>query len=146
MKTTAFKKVDVAEKWFVVDADGMVLGRMATQVATILRGKHKAIFTPNQDLGDHVVVINAEKVVLTGKKETQKTYYRHTGYVGGIKSTTAKKLREEKPERMVSKAITGMLPKTILGNAMAKKLRVYAGGSHPHRAQMPEVLQLRKKG
>ncbi len=146
MKTTAFKKADIEEKWFVVDAEGIVLGRMATQVATILRGKHKPIFTPNQDLGDHVVVINAEKVVLTGKKETQKTYYRHTGYVGGIKSTTAKKLREEKPERMVTKAITGMLPKTILGSAMAKKLRVYAGGNHPHRAQMPEVFQLRKKG
>lgn len=146
MKTTAFKKVDVEEKWFIVDAEGMVLGRMAAQVATILRGKHKPIFTPNQDLGDHVVVINAEKVVLTGKKEIQKTYYRHTGYVGGIRSTTAKKLRAEKPERMVSKAITGMLPKTTLGSAMAKKLRVYSGGNHPHRAQMPEVLQLGKKG
>ncbi len=146
MKTTAFKKADIEEKWFVVDAEGMVLGRMATQVATILRGKHKPIFTPNQDLGDHVIVINAEKVILTGNKETQKTYYRHTGYVGGLKSTTPKILREEKPERMVSKAITGMLPKTILGSAMAKKLRVYAGENHPHRAQMPEVLQLRKKG
>lgn len=146
MKTVAFKKSDVEEKWFLVDADGMVLGRMATQVASILRGKHKPIFTPNQDLGDHVIVINAEKVILTGKKETQKTYYRHTGYVGGIKSTTAKQLRKEKPERMVSKAITGMLPKTILGSALAKKLRVYAGATHPHRAQSPEVLQLEKKG
>jgi large subunit ribosomal protein L13 len=146
MKTVAFKKSDIEEKWFVVDAEGMVLGRMATQVATILRGKHKPIFTPNQDLGDHVIVINAEKVILTGKKEIQKTYYRHTGYVGGIKSTTAKQLRKEKPERMVTKAITGMLPKTILGSAMAKKLRVYAGETHPHRAQMPEALPLEKKG
>ncbi len=142
MKTTAFKKIDVQEKWFIVDAKDKILGRMATEVASILRGKHKATFTPNQDLGDHVIVINAEKVAVTGKKETNKIYYHHTGYIGGIKSTTLKKLRAEKPERIVQFAIRGMLPKTILGNAMAKKLKVYAGESHPHRAQQPEVLQL----
>ncbi|MBN4050032.1 50S ribosomal protein L13 [Nitrospira defluvii] len=142
MKTTAFKKIDVKEKWFIVDAKDKILGRMATEVATILRGKHKTTFTPNQDLGDHVIVINAEKVAVTGKKETDKVYYHHTGYIGGIKSTTLKKLRAEKPERIVQFAIQGMLPKTKLGNAMAKKLKVYAGESHPHRAQRPEVLQL----
>lgn len=143
MKTTAFKKTDIQEKWYVVNADGKILGRMAAQIAAILRGKHTPLYTPNQDLGDHVVVINAEKVVLTGQKETQKQYYRHTGYIGGIKSTTAKKLRQEQPDRMVRNAIRGMLPKTKLGNAMAKKLRVYAGEGHPHHAQKPEVLQIR---
>ncbi len=142
MKTTSFKKADVKEKWYVVDADGEILGRMATRVASILRGKHKPIFTPNQDLGDHVIVINAEKVALTGKKETDKVYYHHTGYIGGLKSTTVKKLRKEKPERIVEYAVTGMLPKTKLGKAMAKKLKVYSGGSHPHRAQQPEALHL----
>ncbi len=142
MKTTAFKKSDVKERWYVVDAEGQILGRMATEIASVLRGKHKAVFTPNQDLGDHVIVINAEKVALTGTKETNKVYHRHTGYVGGIKSTTVKKLRAEKPERIVQYAVQGMLPKTKLGNAMAKKLRVYAGDTHPHRAQQPEVLQL----
>ena len=143
MKTTAFKKVDFPKKWYVVDAEGKILGRMATQIATILRGKHKPSYTPNQDLGDHVIVINAEKVVLTGKKETDKTYYRHTGYIGGLKSTTVKKLRQEKPERIVQYAVKGMLPKTKLGNAMAKKLKVYAGAEHRHKAQQPEVFQLR---
>ncbi len=142
MKTTAFKKADVKEKWYLVDAEGKVLGRMATEIANILRGKNKPVFTPNQDLGDHVVVVNAEKVALTGKKETQKTYYHHTGYIGGIKSTTVKKLRAEKPERIIKSAVNGMLPKTKLGNAIAKKLKVYAGESHPHHAQKPEVISL----
>jgi len=142
MKTTAFKKIDVKEKWYVVDAEGKILGRMATEIASILRGKRKPIFTPNQDLGDHVIVINAEKVALTGTKETNKIYHHHTGYIGGIKSTTVKKLRAEKPERIVQYAVQGMLPKTKLGNVMAKKLKVYAGNSHPHRAQQPEALQL----
>jgi len=142
LKTTAFKKVDIPKKWYVVDAEGKVLGRMAAQIATLLRGKHKPTYTPNQDLGDHVIVINAEKVVLTGKKESDKVYYRHTGYVGGLKSTTVKKLRQEKPERIVQFAVNGMLPKTKLGNAMAKKLKVYAGPTHRHHAQKPEVFQL----
>lgn len=140
MKTTAFKKSDVQEKWHIIDAQGKVLGRMAAQVAAILRGKHRPLFTPNQDLGDHVVVINADKVVLSGKKELQKQYYRHSGYIGGIKMTLAKDLRRDHPDRMVRNAITGMLPKTKLGKAMAKKLRIYAGEKHPHQAQQPEPL------
>jgi large subunit ribosomal protein L13 len=143
MKTTAFKEADIQRKWFVVDANGKVLGRMATQIAAILRGKHKPIFTPNQDLGDHVVVINAEKVVLTAEKLEKKEYFHHTGYIGGLKQTTAAKMQREKPERLVTYAIIGMLPKTKLGNAMAKKLKVYAGETHPHQAQQPEVLQLK---
>ncbi len=140
MKTTSFKKVDVEEKWYIVDAKDAILGRMAVRVADILRGKNKAIFTPNQDLGDHVIIINAEKVAVTGKKETDKTYYHHTGYIGGIKSTTLKKLRAEKPEQVIKYAVLGMLPKTKLGNAMGKKLKVYAGDSHPHFAQKPEAV------
>jgi len=139
MNTTTFKKTDVQEEWHVFDAEGKVLGRMAAQIAAILRGKHRPLFTPNQDLGDHVVVINAEKVVLSGKKEEQKQYFRHSGYVGGIKSTSAKVMRQEHPDRMVRSAVTGMLPKTKLGKAMAKKLRIYAGDKHPHQAQVRET-------
>ncbi|MFQ5949418.1 MAG: 50S ribosomal protein L13 [Nitrospiria bacterium] len=142
MRTVAYKEADIQRKWFVVDAEGKVLGRMAAEVAAILRGKHKPIFTPNQDLGDHVIVVNAEKIVMTAGKEAKKQYFHHTGYIGGLKVTTAEKLRREKPERLVTKAITGMLPKTKLGKAMAKKLKVYAGGAHPHQAQQPQVLQL----
>ncbi|MFQ5580805.1 MAG: 50S ribosomal protein L13 [Nitrospiria bacterium] len=142
MKTISYNAAGIQRKWFVVDAEGKVLGRMATQIATILRGKHKSVFTPNQDLGDHVIVLNAEKVVMTAGKAAKKKYYHHTGYIGGLKETTAEKLLKEKPERLVTKAITGMLPKTKLGKAMAKKLRVYAGGVHPHEAQQPQVLQV----
>ena len=145
MKTTAFKETEITRKWHLVDADGKVLGRMAAQVAALLRGKHKPIFTPNQDLGDHVVVVNAEKVVLTAGKETKKNYYHHTGYIGGLKQTTAAKMRREKPERMVTYAIIGMLPKTKLGKAMAKKLKVYAGPQHPHQAQQPQVLEIQER-
>jgi large subunit ribosomal protein L13 len=141
MKTVAYKEADIQRKWFIVDAEGKVLGRMAAQIAAVLRGKHKPIFTPNQDLGDHVIVLNAEKIVMTAGKAAKKKYYHHTGYIGGIKETTAEKLLKEKPERLVTKAITGMLPKTKLGKAMAKKLRVYAGGAHPHEAQQPQSLQ-----
>lgn len=144
MKTTAFKEADIQRKWYVVDADGQVLGRMAAEIAAILRGKHKPIFTPNQDLGDHVVIVNAEKVVLTAGKEEKKQYFHHTGYIGGLKQTTAAKMRREKPERLVTYAVTGMLPKTKLGKAMAKKLKVYAGAAHPHQAQQPEALKLKK--
>lgn len=144
MKTTAFKEADIQRKWFVVDANEQVLGRMAAQVAAILRGKHKPIFTPNQDLGDHVVVINASKVVLTAGKAAKKFYYHHSGYMrGGLKTTTAEKMQKEKPERLVTFAITGMLPKTKLGKAMAKKLKVYAGPEHPHIAQQPQALKLK---
>jgi len=141
MKTVSYNPADIQRKWFIVDADGKVLGRMASRIAAILRGKHKPIFTPNQDLGDHVIVLNAGKVVMTAGKAAKKKYYHHTGYIGGIKETTAEKLLKEKPERLVTKAITGMLPKTKLGKAMAKKLRVYAGGEHPHEAQQPQSLQ-----
>ncbi|MFQ5596488.1 MAG: 50S ribosomal protein L13 [Nitrospiria bacterium] len=143
MKTHAFIRSEVQEKWHLVDADGLILGRMAAQIAAVLRGKHTPCFTPNQDLGDHVVVVNAEKVVLTGKKETQKQYFRHTGYIGGIKSTSVKQLRAEKPEHIIKNAILGMLPKTKLGNAMGRKLRVYAGENHPHQAQKPEPFTIR---
>ncbi len=144
MKTETFKEEEIVRSWYVVDADGRVLGRMATRIAAILRGKHKPIFTPNQDLGDHVVVINAEKVVLTGNKEAKKNYYHHTGYIGGLKQTTAGHIRRERPERLIQYAITGMLPKTKLGKAMAKKLKVYTGPDHPHQAQRPQLLEIGK--
>ncbi|MCG3112856.1 MAG: 50S ribosomal protein L13 [Candidatus Manganitrophus sp. SB1] len=146
MKTTAVKESDIQRKWFVVDANGKVLGRMATQVAAVLRGKHKPVFTPNQDLGDHVVVINAAKVVLTAGKAVKKKYYHHSGYMrGGLKETNAEKMLREKPERLVTYAIAGMLPKTKLGKAMAKKLKVYAGPDHPHQAQQPQAFAVKEK-
>lgn len=146
MKTVAFKETDIERKWYLVDANGKTLGRMAAKVAAILRGKHKPIFTPNQDLGDHVVVVNAAKVVLTAGKAVDKKYYHHSGYMkGGLKETTAEKMLREKPERLVTFAIHGMLPKTKLGKAMAKKLKVYAGPEHPHQAQGPEALELSKE-
>ncbi|MFY9270742.1 MAG: 50S ribosomal protein L13 [Candidatus Manganitrophaceae bacterium] len=147
MKTTAFKESDIQRKWYLVDADGKTLGRMAARIAAVLRGKHKPIFTPNQDLGDHVVVINAEKIVMTGGKAAKKKYYHHSGYMrGGLKETTAEKLLKEKPERVVTYAILGMLPKTKLGSAMGKKLKVYAGPDHPHQSQRPEVYEIMERG
>lgn len=134
----------VERKWYVVDADGMTLGRLASQVAAILRGKNKPIYTPHCDTGDHVIVINAAKVVLTGKKLDQKTYYHHSGYPGGMKETKYRKLMAEKPEFAVKHAVVGMLPKGPLGRQMARKLRVYAGAEHEHEAQKPEVLELVK--
>jgi len=140
LKTIAFRREDIADKWYVVDAEGQILGRMAAKVAAILRGKHKSVFTPNQDVGDHVVVVNAEKVVLTGEKWKKKQYHHHTGFIGGLKSATAETLRREKPERVVEYAVLGMLPKTKLGKAMGQKLKVYVGADHPHQAQRPEPL------
>ena len=134
----------VERKWYVVDADGMTLGRLASQVAAILRGKNKPIYTPHCDTGDHVIVINAAKVVLTGKKLDQKVYYHHSGYVGGMKETKYRKLMAEKPEFAVKHAVVGMLPKGPLGRQMARKLRVYAGAEHEHEAQKPTVLELVK--
>ena len=134
----------VERKWYVVDADGMTLGRLASQVAAILRGKNKPTYTPHFDTGDHVIVINAAKVVLTGKKLDQKVYYHHSGYVGGLKETKYSKLMAEKPEFAVKHAILGMMPKGPLGRQMARKLRVYAGAEHEHEAQKPEVLELVK--
>ena len=132
MNTFMAKPNEVERKWYVVDAEGMVLGRLASQVASILRGKNKPTYTPNVDTGDHVIIINAEKVVLTGNKLNDKIYYHHTGYVGHMKETPYSKLMAEKPEFAVKKAIVGMLPKGPLGRKMATKLRVYAGAEHGH--------------
>lgn len=140
MRTYLAKEADIDRKWHVVDAEGKILGRLATRVATLLRGKHKPTFTPNVDTGDHVVIINAEKIRLTGHKFKKKVYYHHTGYPGGIKSITAEHLHEKDPTAMVTKAVKGMLPKNPLGKKMAKKLRVYAGTTHSHMAQRPEPL------
>ena len=144
MKTFMANAQTVERKWYVVDADGMPLGRLASQVAAILRGKNKPTFTPHVDCGDHVIVINAAKVVLTGKKLDQKVYYHHSGYAGGMKETKYRKLMAEKPEFAVKHAVVGMLPKGPLGRQMARKLRVYAGAEHEHEAQKPEVLELVK--
>ena len=133
-----------ARKWYVVDADGMVLGRLASQVANILRGKNKPTYTPNIDTGDYVIILNADKVRLTGKKLDQKIYYHHSGYAGGLKETKYGKLMAEKPEFAVRHAIVGMLPKGPLGRQMAKKLYVYKGAEHDHEAQKPEALELIK--
>ncbi len=142
MKTKSFRKIDQQEKWFVVDATDKVLGRLATEIATILRGKHKPTFTPHEDLGDHIIVINSDRVKLTGNKLTDKKYYHHTGYIGGIKEITAGKLMEKDSTQVITKAVTGMLPKTRLGRSMATKLRVYTGDTHPHASQQPEALNL----
>jgi large subunit ribosomal protein L13 len=141
MKTQFAKKGEIDRKWYVVDAKDAVLGRLAVKVATCLRGKNKPVFTPNVDTGDFVIVINADKVRLTGKKTTDKVYYHHSGYIGGIKAETAKELLEKKPEQIIEKAVWGMLPKNRLGRTMIKKLKVYKGAAHPHKAQAPAILQ-----
>ena len=143
MKTFMANAQTVERKWYVVDADGMTLGRLASQVAAILRGKNKPTFTPNCDTGDHVIIINAAKVVLSGKKLDQKIYYHHSGFAGGLKQTKYRKLMAEKPEFAVKHAVLGMMPKGPLGRQMARKLRVYAGAEHEHEAQKPEVLVLK---
>ncbi len=137
MRTPLPKTSELSRRWIVVDADGKVLGRLATQVARHLTGKTKPHYTPFLDTGDFVVVVNAEKVVLTGRKEGAKIYHRHTGFPGGLKSIVAQKLRVERPERLIESAVQGMLPKTKLGKKMLKKLKVYAGPHHPHAAQAP---------
>lgn len=142
MKSFVAKPADIERKWYVIDANGQTLGRLATQVAMILRGKHKPIYTPHVDCGDHVIVINAGKVVLTGKKLEQKKYYRYSGYVGGLKETSAKDMLEKKPELMVYEAIKGMMPKNSLGREMLTKLRVYKDAEHAHAAQKPEAYTL----
>ena len=143
MKTYMAKASDVQRKWYVVDAEGVVLGRLASQVASILRGKNKPIYTPHVDTGDYVIILNADKVVLTGKKLDQKIYYKHSGYAGGLKETPSRRLLAEKPEFAVQHAIIGMLPKGPLGRKMAKKMKVYAGSEHEHAAQQPEVLVIK---
>ncbi|MEA3465575.1 MAG: 50S ribosomal protein L13 [Thermodesulfobacteriota bacterium] len=142
MSTQAAKASEVKRDWFLVDMDGKVLGRTATEIARILRGKHKAIYTPSVDTGDYVVVVNAEKLVLTGNKKADKMYHHHTGYVGGIISVNAKAMQAKKPEDLVVKAIRGMLPKNKLGRKMLKKLKVYAGSEHQNAAQQPKVLDI----
>ena len=143
MKTFVPKTADINRKWYVVDAEGLVLGRLASQVANILRGKNKPIYTPNVDTGDYVIIINADKIVLTGKKLDQKIYYHHSGYAGGLKETKYRKLMAEKPELAVRHAVVGMLPKGPLGRQMAKKLKIYAGDQYEQAAQKPEVLDLK---
>ena len=140
--TQPAKPAEVERKWFVVDAEDVVLGRLSTRVATILRGKHKPTFTPHVDTGDFVIVVNAEKTVLTGRKEQQKIYYRHSGKPGKLKEETAERLRARKPERMVELAIRGMLPKTRMGRQQLRKLKVYAGEQHPHAAQQPQSMSI----
>jgi large subunit ribosomal protein L13 len=140
MKTEVAKAENVKRDWYLVDAQDIVLGRLATQIANVLRGKNKAIFTPSVDTGDFVIVVNAEKIALTGRKLDDKVYYRHTGFPGGLKEITAGKLLEKKPEELIRKAVKGMLPKNKLARHMLKKLKVYAGASHPHDAQQPKNL------
>ena len=142
MKTYSVKAGEIERRWFVVDAQGKILGRLATEVARILRGKHKPIYTPHLDTGDHVIVINAEKIELSGRKADQKTYFRHSGYMGGETFIPFRRMLEKQPERVIELAVKGMLPKNALGRQMRSKLRVYAGGDHPHAAQNPESLQL----
>lgn len=142
MKTFMANAQNVEQKWFVVDAEEKTLGRLAAEVAKVLRGKHKPTFTPHVDTGDHIIVINAEKVAFTGKKLLQKTYFRHTGYVGGAKFTTLGKMLKDRPERVIELAVKGMLPKNRLGSQIYRKLKVYSGSEHPHAAQKPEVLKI----
>lgn len=142
MKTISVKEQDVQKDWYIVDAQGQTLGRLATQVATILRGKHKPIYTPHVDCGDYVIIINAEKIHVTGQKMTQKIYYRHSNYPGGLKKVTLRDQLQKFPTRVIETAVRGMLPKNRLGRRMFRKLKVYAGSSHPHQAQQPKALDL----
>lgn len=142
MKTYVVKASEIEHKWYVVDAEGQNLGRLATRIATILRGKHKPTFTPSMDVGDFVIVVNAGKIEVTGRKLKQKKYYRHSLYPGGLKEKTLQEMLQTHPTRVIQYAVKGMLPKNRLGRAMIKKLKVYAGDSHPHQAQKPEPLAL----
>jgi large subunit ribosomal protein L13 len=144
MRTYFPKQGDIEPRWFVIDAEGKVLGRLSTEIARIISGKSKPTYTPFLDTGDHVIVINAEKVLLTGRKETDKIYRSHSLYPGGLKEKAARFVRAEKPEQMIEEAVWGMLPKNKIGRKMLKKLKVYRGTSHPHQAQKPEVLDLAK--
>jgi large subunit ribosomal protein L13 len=143
MKTHAVKASEIERKWYVVDAEGQILGRLASDVAQILRGKHKPIYSPHLDTGDYVVVINAERIKVTGSKESQKNYYRHSGYPGALKTRALKDVRAKFPERIIERAVKGMLPHNALGHHMYRKLRVYAGPTHPHMTNHPEMLALK---
>ncbi|HSK22010.1 MAG TPA: 50S ribosomal protein L13 [Egicoccus sp.] len=140
MRTYSPSAKDITRDWYVVDAEGQTLGRLATRIATVLRGKHKPTFAPHMDMGDHVIVINADKIVLSGAKAEQKLYHAHSGFPGGLRSVPFATMLEKKPTDIVEKAVKGMLPKNKLGNAMGKKLKVYAGAAHPHAAQQPKPL------
>lgn len=142
MRTWTVRPGDIEPDWYVVDANDVVLGRLATKIATILRGKHRPQYTPHADCGDHIIVINAEKVRVTGGKDDKKLYHRHTGYVGGLKTTSLGEMRATHPERIIESAVKGMMPKNPLGRAMLRKLKVYAGSEHPHAAQKPQTLNL----
>ena len=142
MKTVSTRSQDAVNDWVLIDAEDQTLGRLASLIAIRLRGKHKVDFTPHVDSGDYVVVIKASKVKVTGKKETDKLYYRHTGYPGGIKNVTLGRMRETKPERIIEKAVKGMLPRSALGRAIWKKLKVYGGSEHPHDSQQPRKIEL----
>jgi large subunit ribosomal protein L13 len=142
VKTSSAKPHEIERKWFVIDAQGQTLGRLATRVATVLRGKHKPIYTPHIDCGDYVIVVNADKINVTGQKLDQKMYYRHSGYPGGLKQITLRRQLQTHPERVIEAAVRGMLPKNRLGRKMFKKLKVYDGPDHPHQAQQPEPLDL----
>jgi large subunit ribosomal protein L13 len=142
MKTFSAKPAEVKRDWYVIDADGKTLGRLSTEVARRLRGKHKAEYTPHVDTGDYIIVINAEKIHVTGNKEQDKIYYKHTGYIGNMKSVALGKLRKTHPERIIATAVQGMLPKNPLGRAMFRKLKIYAGSAHNHQAQQPQLLEI----
>ena len=144
MKTYSMKEAEIQHDWLLVDADNQVLGRLATQVATLLRGKHKPTFTPHLEMGDFVIVVNAEKIALTGRKSDQKIYYRHTGYPGGLRQTPFKVMLAKHPERIIRFAVKGMLPKTRMGRHLIRRLRIYSGPSHPHEAQQPKPFELKK--
>ena len=146
MKTHAVKASEIQRSWYVVDAEGQVLGRLASEIAQILRGKHKPIYTPHLDTGDFVVVVNAAKIQLTGDKETQKMYHRHSGYPGGLKSVNVAHVRSRFPERIVEHAVKGMLPHNALGRQMYRKLKVYGGAAHPHASNNPQALSIEAKG
>ena len=142
MRTASTRREDAQHDWYVVDAEGRILGRLASEIAKRLRGKHKPEYTPHVDTGDYIVVINAAKVKVTGRKETEKVYYRHSGYPGGIKATPLDRMREDHPDRILGNAVRGMLPRNPLGRAMLRKLKVYPGPTHPHAAQQPKALEL----
>jgi large subunit ribosomal protein L13 len=142
MKTFVTKPAEVQRAWFVVDAEGQTLGRLASTVATVLRGKHKPIYSPSVDCGDYVIVLNADKVAVTGKRLEQKRYYRHSLYIGGLKEISLRDQLQQHPERVIESAVRGMLPKNALGRKMFKKLKVYAGSEHPHAAQLPQPMEL----
>ncbi|HDH87662.1 MAG: 50S ribosomal protein L13 [Deltaproteobacteria bacterium] len=142
MKTFVAKEHEIEKKWYLIDAKEKVLGRLASEIARILRGKNKPIFTPHMDAGDYIVVINADKIILTGRKIEKKIYYHHSGYVGGLKKTTAKEMLLKKPENLIKFAVKGMLPKNSLGRRQLTKLKIYAGQDYPHQAQLPEKLEI----